>query len=110
MRKIEQTANDMVEIYQKVIYPGLGCAAMVELQVQSLEILRDGLMSESPNKELNKVLIHETNRVIKNLSIVKDTLNMTMEEALIGFAPVDFMAELQTKSKQTNGKDIRPCT
>lgn len=95
MRKIEQTKSDMVEIYQKVIYPGLGCAAMVELQMQSLEVLKKGLVEQVENKELRRVLAYEIDKITKSMKMVKDTMNQTMGEALIGFAPMEFVADMK---------------
>lgn len=95
MRKIEQTKSDMVEIYQKVIYPGLGCAAMVELQMQSLEVLKKGLVEQVENKELRKILAYEIDKITKSMKMVKDTMNQTMGEALIGFAPMEFVADMK---------------
>lgn len=85
----------MVEIYQKVIYPGLGCAAMVELQMQSLEVLKKGLVEQVENKELRRVLAYEIDKITKSMKMVKDTMNQTMGEALIGFAPMEFVADMK---------------
>lgn len=95
MRKIEQTKSDMVEIYQKVIYPGLGCAAMVELQMQSLEVLKKELVEQVENKELRRVLAYEIDKITKSMKMVKDTMNQTMGEALIGFAPMEFVEDMK---------------
>lgn len=97
MKRIEQTKDNMAEIYQKVIYPCFGCAAMVELQMQSMEFLKQELVKEVSNKELSKVLSYEMDRVIKSMKVVSDTLNTTMGEALMGLAPMDFIAEFQNK-------------
>lgn len=97
MKRIEQTKDNMAEIYQKVICPGFGCAAMVELQMQSMEFLKQELVKEVSNKELSKVLSYEMDRVIKSMKVVSDTLNTTMGEALMGLAPMDFIAEFQNK-------------
>lgn len=97
MRKIEQTKENMTEIYQKLIYPGFSCAAMVDVQIQKIEALRDSLTTEGSNKELNRVMTYELNKVIKDLKTVRDIMNTTMGDALIGFAPAEFVVELQNK-------------
>ena len=94
MRKIEQSKSDMAEIYSQVIYPGFGCATMIKLQIDKLEGLKNCMSKEGSNKELNKVLVYDIDKVIKGLQAVEQTLDKTMGEALIGLAPNEFLKEI----------------
>lgn len=98
MRKIEQKKEDMQEIYSKVIYPGMSYAALIELESLKLDALKSSVVANVSNKELNVVFSAEINRIVKELKQVSEALTKNMGDALISFAPMEFIREIQKKN------------
>ena len=104
MKKIEQTKENMCEIYKEIIYPGFGCAAVLDMEIKKLEILRDSIVKESANKSLNRVLAHGLDSVIKEIEQVINSLEGTMETAIMSFAPMEFVVEMQANQQRKNSQ------
>ena len=97
MNKIELKNADMSALYNEVIYPEFQNAAIIDVYVQMLECLNKNIKYTVNDKNLNIVLEHELNNIIKGLRTVEDKMVQNMSVALVSLGSQDFITEIQNK-------------
>lgn len=97
MNKIELKSADMSALYNEVIYPEFQNAAIIDVYVQMLECLNKNIKFTVSDKNLNIMLEHELNSIIKGLKAVEDKMFQNMSVALVSLGSQDFITEIQNK-------------
>lgn len=97
MNKLELKNDDMSALYNEVIYPEFQNAAIIDVYVQMLECLNKNIQFTVTDKNLNVVLEHELNSIIKGLKAVEDKMVHNMSVALVSLGSQDFITDIQNK-------------